>query len=59
MSDWYDEGVNKIRIELAEAAGITAEQANKAYGFLNEVGLIDYDIEKDVLYERYNEEGDD
>lgn len=59
MSDWYDEGMDKIRVELAEAAGITIEQAVTAYGFLSEAGLIDYDVEKEVIFERYNETDDD
>jgi hypothetical protein len=56
MSDWYDKGYNQLLEELeAEIATAASNQdrAVKAYAFLNNIGLIDYDIEKEIIGERY------
>lgn len=53
MADWFDAATKCLIDEAVADTGLTAEQFNAAYSFLNEVGLIDYDIEKEVLYERY------
>lgn len=56
MADWYDKAQDSLVEEAIAYTGLTEEQFNEAYSFLNEIGLIDYDIEKEVLYERYAEE---
>lgn len=53
MSDWFDEAQESLKSEAVAATGVTADQFNAVYGFLSEIGLIDYDTEKEVLYERY------
>lgn len=58
MSDWFEDGLRRLQAELAEETGITLEYAVAAYGFLSEVGLIDYDVEKEVISERYGDEDD-
>lgn len=55
-ADWYDDGLGELKVECAEETGLTIEQVSAVYAFLSEIGLIDYDIEKDVIFERY---GDD
>lgn len=59
MSDWFDDAATEIRKEIAEQCGITYAQANAVYGFLCEAGLIDYDVEKEVLWDRYGGGDDD
>ena len=59
MSDWYDEGLSKLKEELTNIVVDNNEPeqiASAIYGFLNEIGLIDYDNEKEILWERYNNE---
>lgn len=58
MADWFDEAQKCLEEEAIAEAGVTAEQFNAVYGFLSEIGLIDYDVEKEVLYDRYIEEED-
>lgn len=52
--DWYDEGMTKLRDELTEVAG-TYEAGAAVYAFLHEIGMIDYNIEKEIIWERYVE----
>lgn len=57
--NWYTKGYNLLMDELTDivADNNEPEQIAKAvYSFLNEVGLIDYDIEKEILFERYSTE---
>lgn len=56
MADWYDTALDAFYDELSAEAGISLEQAKAAYAFISEIGLADYDIEKEVLHERYIEE---
>lgn len=53
MSDWYTRALEFLTEEAIEQTGVNETQFNVVYSFLNEIGLIDYDIEKEVLYERY------
>lgn len=61
MADWYDSGIAALYEEGAEQTGLTIEQFKAAYSFLSEIGIVDYDIEKDVVFERYcaDDEGDE
>ncbi len=56
MADWFDEAQKCLVADATAETGVTEEQFNAVYGFLSELGLIDYDIEKEVLHERYIEE---
>ena len=56
MSDWYTDGVAALKAELVEASGASAEQVDTIYAFLSDMGMIDYDIEKELVYARYNGE---
>lgn len=53
MSDWYDAGKAEYIRDLAAATRIPREQVERIYAVLTEDSLIDYDIEKDFLYNRY------
>lgn len=53
MSDWYTRALEFLTEEAIEQTGVNEAQFNVVYSFLNQIGLIDYDIEKEVLYERY------
>ncbi len=50
---WYTTGMTALFEEGVVETGVTEEQFAKVYAFLNEIGIIDYDIEKDVVFDRY------
>lgn len=56
MSDWYERAQEMLEADACKHANVSVDQFTAIYSFLNEIGLIDYDIEKEVLYERYIEE---
>lgn len=53
MSDWYDDSQNELMFDIAMHAGIDQDTARKVYNYLFEIGIIDYDIEKEMLWELY------
>lgn len=59
MADWYDNGLEKMFAEFVEETDLSLDQAKRAYGFLSNIGIVDYDIEKEVIRERYDDEADD
>ncbi len=56
MADWFDRAQEMLEADACKQTGLTLDQFNAVYGFLSEIGLIDYDVEKEVLYERYIED---
>lgn len=56
---WYNLGMEKLLKELSDYIsphlGLNDPDltAQLAYGFLSEINIIDYDIEKEVIYARY------
>jgi len=56
MSDWYDAGKAEYMRDLAAATRIPQEQIERLYSLLCEDGLIDYDVEKEFLFDRYENE---
>lgn len=56
-SDWYWLGKEKVISAVAESARVSKKTALEIYTILEDFGLIDYDIEKDVFYDLI--EGDD
>ena len=59
MADWYDNGLAQLQEEAATETGLDVETFLKAYSWLVNVGLIDYDVEKEFIYDRYGDEEDD
>lgn len=53
MSDWYDTSKEILFNEAAKETNLSIEQVKEIYSFLSNIGLIDYDIEKEILYDRY------
>lgn len=54
--NWYEEGRSELLKELADIINeneSTDIAAKIVYSYLVTIGLIDYDTEKDVFYERY------
>ena len=56
-SDWYWLGKEEVISAVAEIARVSKKTALEIYTILEDFGLIDYDIEKDVFYDLI--EGDD
>jgi len=52
LKDWRDQ----LLSEISEDVGGYADVVSKVYATLNHYGLIDYDIEKEVLQEMYGTE---
>lgn len=47
--NWYDRAYERLLLDIAEFCDITEHDARNVYSYLVNVGLIDYDIEKDVF----------
>ena len=56
MSDWYDKALEEFMIDLHLFNSVSPEDAKKIYSYLVNEGLIDYDVEKEYLYDNYVEE---
>lgn len=56
MSDWYEEGKDQLIKDTSEETGLTEDQVKSVYSYLESIGIIDYDIEKDVIREMYDDE---
>ena len=57
--DWYSISRKEFLFDLWVNTETTPEDAEKIYAYLVNQGLIDYDIEKEYLYDNYVEEEDD
>lgn len=54
MSDeWFETGLHQLMLDASEDSGLAYNEVLKVYGFLSDVGLIDYDVEKEIIWERY------
>lgn len=56
MSDWYEDGVTKILDETAEEFGVKAETLRAIFGRWEAMGLLDYDVTKEVIIQRNEEQ---
>lgn len=56
MSDWYSRARQEFLYDLALFNDVTPEVAQKIYSYLFNEGVVDYDIEKEYLYDNYVEE---
>lgn len=59
MSDWYNDSTSAMFDELVAETGVPMEQARRVYSFLASIGLIDYDVEKEIFYARYVSDEED
>jgi hypothetical protein len=50
VSDWYERGRTEIVRRIKQSTGLSENDIDNVYAMLSEIGLIDYDIEKDVFY---------
>lgn len=61
MPDYYDEGRSILIDDLTNIVADNNEPeqiAEAVYNYLVDIGLIDYDVEKDLFYELVNPEED-
>lgn len=58
MSNWFDESYEKLIADIAEIAEISVEAVKEVYSHLSNIGLIDYDVEKEVFWDLYGSEED-
>lgn len=49
--DWFTIGMNRMHKHLAEDAELSLEQFKAAYAVIYNEGLIDYDVEKEIIYD--------
>lgn len=54
MSDWFDRGVHQLHWDCSVETEVPVEDVKKIYSYLAEVGLIDYDVEKEVVWDLYD-----
>lgn len=57
MADWYDTALKEFKQDLWTFNEVAPEAADKIYNYLCEIGLIDYDTEKEYLWDNYADEG--
>lgn len=53
MGDWYNIGFDVLINDGVNSTEVSEKDFRKVYAFLSEVGLIDYDTEKEVFYDIY------
>lgn len=58
MGNWFDESYEKLIEDIAEIAEISIEAVKEVYSYLSNIGLIDYDVEKEVFWDLYGSEED-
>jgi len=56
--DWYTKARNDFMQDLWSFNEVSPEDAQTIYSYLVNVGLIDYDVEKDFLWDEYVEDED-
>lgn len=56
MADWFDRGLEDFHREMADEFGVELDLVRTLYYYLSNEGFIDYDTEKELIYERYGEE---
>lgn len=54
--DWYKPAREEFMKDLWLFTNVTPEAAQNVYSYLVNEGLIDYDAEKEYLYDNYVEE---
>lgn len=54
--DWYSTALDEFMLDLWTFTDADPETAKRVYSYLVNEGLIDYDVEKDYLYDNYVEE---
>lgn len=52
MSDWFEEEHIHFRTEGMDVTGVDEDSFRAVYSWLAEQGLIDYDVEKEVFWNR-------
>lgn len=59
MSDWFDTGYDQMMQYISEASGLSEGQVRDVYAVIYNLGLIDYDVEKEVVFEQFSDEESD
>lgn len=59
MSNWFDTGYDEMIQYISEASGLSIGQVRDVYAVIHGLGLIDYDTEKEVVFEQFSDEEDD
>lgn len=57
--EWFVEGYDKMMDYISEASGLSLGQVRDVYSVMHGLGLIDYDIEKEVISEQFCDEEDE
>lgn len=58
MADWFELGYDRLIEDLVEKTDVSEEDVKTVYSWLVNIGLIDYDIEKEIIYEKYCSDDD-
>lgn len=57
--DWLDTGYDQMMQYISEVSGLSEGQVRDVYAVIYNLGLIDYDVEKEVVFEQFSDEGSD
>lgn len=57
--EWFVEGYDKMMDYISEASGLSLGQVRDVYAVMHGLGLIDYDVEKEVISEQFCDEEDE
>lgn len=57
-TDWYTKAREEFIFDLWTNNEVEPDAAKKIYYYLCDEGLVDYDVEKDYLYDNYVEDDD-
>ena len=57
--NWFDNGYEALIQEAHERLKISKNDIKQVYSFLQDIGLIDYDIEKEIFFERHYDDEED
>ncbi len=53
MADWYDNAKKEFMLDLWTFNDVDPDAAQRVYSYLVNEGLIEYDVEKEFLYDNY------
>jgi NO-binding membrane sensor protein with MHYT domain len=52
-NDWYDEAYDRMIEYISETSGLSIGQVRDVYAVMHYLGLIDYDTEKEVIWDQF------
>lgn len=51
--NWFDIGYDRLIEDTSTVTSLSIEDVKEVYGYLQSIGLIDYDVEKEIIFDTY------